>query len=204
MAALGHVAAGGDRGHGVHAVEPVEERGRLLLAVRLFILSEIMLFGAFFTAYFVLRAEAPRWPPTPDLERPELPLVALNTLILLSSSVTMQRAVARIGRGDTAGLRRWLGVTLALGAVFLGIQGFEFSSNGFGISDGVFGSTFYALTGFHGAHVLAGLLVISAVTNRARLGLVSREHHTGVEVVSLYWHFVDVVWVTLFMTVYVL
>lgn len=187
-----------------HAVDTAAERGALLLGVRLFILSEVMLFGAFFAAYFVLRDAAPAWPPLPELERPGLALVGFNTALLLSSSVTMQWAVTRIGRGDAAGLRRGLLATLILGAVFLAIQGYEFTSNGFGIADGVFGSTFYTLTSFHGAHVLGGLLLISVVANRARLGLVSREHHTAVEAVSYYWHFVDVVWVVLFLTVYVL
>jgi cytochrome c oxidase subunit 3 len=190
--------------HTVHAIDRAAERGTLLLGVRLFILSEVMLFGAFFTAYFVLRAQAPAWPPLPDLERPELPLVALNTFLLLSSSVTMQRGVIAIGRGDLAGLRRGLLATLVLGSVFLAIQAYEFASNGFGIADGVFGSTFYSLTSFHGAHVLGGLLLIGMVANRARLGLVSRERHTAVEAVSYYWHFVDGVWVMLFLTVYVL
>lgn len=192
--------------HAAHgpALDPVEERRRLLWGVRLFILSEIMLFGAFFTAYFVLRAQAPAWPPSPDFERPELALVGFNTLLLLSSSVTMQWAMTRIGRDDRTGFRRGLLATLILGAVFLGIQVYEFSTNGFGISDGVFGSTFYALTGLHGAHVLTGLLLMLAIANRARLGLVNREYHTGAEAVSIYWHFVDVVWVTLFVTVYVL
>ena len=187
-----------------HAVDTAAERGTLLLGVRLFILSEVMLFGAFFAAYFVLRDAAPAWPPLPGLERPALALVGFNTALLLSSSVTMQWAVTRIGRGDPAGLRRGLHATLILGAVFLAIQGYEFTSNGFGISDGVFGSTFYTLTSFHGAHVLGGLLLIGVVANRARLGLVTREHHTAVEAVSYYWHFVDVVWVVLFLTVYVL
>ena len=187
-----------------HAVDTAAERRMLLLGVRLFILSEVMLFGAFFTAYFVLRAQAPAWPPLPDLERPELPLVGFNTLLLLSSSVTMQWAVTRIGRGDAAGFKRGLLATLMLGTVFLAIQGYEFVSNGFGISDGVFGSTFYTLTSFHGAHVLGGLLLMGVLANRARLGLVTREHHTAVEGVSYYWHFVDVVWVVLFLTVYVL
>lgn len=187
-----------------HAADPRAERGTLLLGVRLFILSEMMLFGALFAAYFVLRYQAPAWPPQAELERPELPLVAFNTALLLSSSVTMQWAVSRIARGDGAGLRRGLGLTLVLGTIFLFVQAYEFTSNGFGISDGVFGSTFYTLTGFHGAHVLAGLLIIGAVANRARLGLVDQARHTAVEAASYYWHFVDAVWVLLFLTVYVL
>ena len=192
---------------GAHAARPADaaaERTTLLLGVRLFILSEVMLFGAFFTAYFVLRFQAPRWPPQGDVDRPELLLVGINTLILLASSVTMQWATRRIARGDAAGLRRGLAATLLLGAVFLVVQGYEFATNGFGFADGIFGSTFYTLTGFHGAHVLAGLLLIGAVANRARLGLIDQARHTAVEAVGYYWHFVDVVWVFLFVTVYVL
>ena len=193
-------------GGAVHHAEgdPVQEAGRLLLGLRLFILSEIMLFGAFFAAYFVLRGEAPSWPPSPDFERPGLLLVGVNTLILVSSSVTIQWAISQVRRGNGSGLRRGLGITIVLGGIFLAVQIYEFLNNGFGIADGVFGSTFYSLTGLHGFHVLTGLVLISVVANRARLGLVNRDHHTALEAVSLYWHFVDVVWVTLFLTVYVL
>ena len=190
--------------HAAHPADPAAERTTLLLGVRLFILSEVMLFGALFTAYFVLRVQAKSWPPQGGAERPELLLVGLNTLVLLVSSVTMQWATRRIARGDAAGLRRGLAATLVLGSVFLVVQGYEFATNGFGFADGIFGSTFYTLTGFHGAHVLGGLLIIAAVANRARLGLISQARHTAVEAVGYYWHFVDVVWVILFVTVYVL
>lgn len=180
------------------------ERWRLLLGVRLFILSEVMLFGALFAAYFVLRAEAPSWPPLSTIHRPELGLIAANTLILLSSSGTIAWAVGRAWADDRRGVLRGLAVTLGLGAIFLVIQAWEFTHNGFGLADGIFGSTFYTLTGFHGAHVLAGLVGIAVVLNRARLGLVDREHGTPAEAVSYYWHFVDAVWLTLFLTLYVL
>jgi cytochrome c oxidase subunit 3 len=116
----------------------------------------------------------------------------------------MQWAVRAAGGGNRTAILRWLGLTLLLGAVFIVIQAYEFASNGFGLDAGVFGSTFYILTGFHGAHVLAGVLLIAIVANRARLGLVSAEHHTAVEATSYYWHFVDVVWIFLFSTLYVL
>lgn len=191
-------------GAGAEPAARVAERWRLLLGVRLFILSEVMLFGALFAAYFVLRAEAPSWPPLSTIHRPEIGLVALNTLILVSSSGTMQWAVLRARADDRRGLVRALLGTLALGAIFLVIQAWEFAHNGFGLADGVFGSTFYTLTGFHGAHVSGGLVAIAVVLNRARLGLVDRAHDTPVEAVSYYWHFVDVVWLTLFLTLYVL
>lgn len=180
------------------------EAAAVRLGVLVFIVSEAMLFAAFFAAYFGLRGISATWPPTPEIRRPELPLVALNTLFLLTSSVTLQWAIGRIRAGDRGGLVRGVAATLALGTLFLAIQAFEFSQNGFGISDGVFGSTFYTLTGFHGAHVAAGLAILAAVLRRARRGLVTPERHVAVEAVSYYWHFVDAVWLVLFTTVYVL
>jgi len=183
--------------------DPHEARSNMLLGVRLGILSEVMLFGALFAAYFVIRSESGGWPPEGH-ERPELLLPGLNTLLLLSSSVTMQWAVRAIGRGEVAAMRRALRVTLLLGSIFIVVQGYEFATNGFGLDAGVFGSTFYTLTGFHGAHVLAGLGFMAIVATRARRGLISAEHHTAVEAASYYWHFVDAVWVVLFSTLYVL
>jgi len=179
-------------------------RGNMLLGVKLGILSEVMLFGALFAAYFVVRAESPGWPPVAGLERPELLLPGLNTLLLVSSSVTMQWAVRSARGGDRSRILRWLGLTLLLGGIFMVIQGYEFATNGFGLDAGIFGSTFYILTGFHGAHVLAGLGLMAIVANRARRGLISAEHHTAVEATSYYWHFVDAVWLFLFSTLYVL
>jgi len=194
--ALGH--------HAPSAEEVVAAQRNMLLGVKLGILSEAMLFGALFAAYFVIRSDGPGWPPTPGLERPELLLPGLNTLLLVSSSGTMQSAVRAVRRGDGSGMRRWLGLTMLLGSIFILIQGYEFANNGFGLDSGTFGSTFYTLTGFHGAHVLVGLGLMSIMMNRARRGLVSGEHHTGLEATSYYWHFVDVVWLFLFSTLYIL
>ena len=191
-----HVAAGS---HG----EEAAARNRMLLGVKLGILSEVMLFAALFAAYFVIRGESGGWPPNGQ-ERPELLLPGVNTLLLVSSSFTMQWAVRAIGRGQLASMRLGLRLTILLGTVFILIQGYEFANNGFGLDDGVFGSTFYTLTGFHGAHVLAGLGIMAIVAARARHGHISQEHHTIVESASYYWHFVDVVWLFLFSTLYVL
>jgi cytochrome c oxidase subunit 3 len=188
---------------GSHTEDEMAARSNMLLGVKLGILSEVMLFGALFAAYFVIRSESGGWPPHGQ-ERPELLLPGINTLLLMSSSVTMQLAVRAIGRGEVAAMRLRLRLTLLLGTVFLFVQGYEFATNGFGLSDGVFGSTFYTLTGFHGAHVLAGLGFMAIVATRARRGLISAERHTAVEAASYYWHFVDAVWVVLFLTLYVL
>jgi cytochrome c oxidase subunit 3 len=186
-------------------VDAANSRANVLLGVKLGILSEVMLFGTLFAAYFVERAASVGWPPSSSgLERPELLLPGINTVLLVTSSLTMQLAVGAARVGSRPRLLRWLGLTMLLGAVFLGVQGYEFVTNGFGLSSGIFGSTFYILTGFHGAHVLAGLILLAIITNRARLGLITADRHTAVEATSYYWHFVDVVWLFLFTTLYVL
>ena len=194
-----------DAGHAPMLIteDPVEARRSMLLGVKLAIASEVMLFGALFAAYFVVRADSPSWPP-PGLERPELLLPGLNTVLLVTSSVTMQMAVWAIGRDDRRRSLRWMAATLVLGTIFLFIQGSEFANNGFGLKNGVFGSTFYTITGFHGAHVFIGLVLIAIVANRARRGLISGSRHTAVEAASYYWHFVDAVWLFVIATLYVL
>jgi cytochrome c oxidase subunit 3 len=184
--------------------DPDAARSNMLLAVKLGILSEVMLFGALFAAYFVVRSESPGWPPVAGLERPALLLPGLNMLLLVASSGTMQSTVRSARSGDQSRIRRWNGFTLLLGVIFMIIQGYEFATNGFGLDAGTFGSTFYVLTGFHGAHVLAGLGLMAIVAGRARRGLVSAEHHTVVEAMSYYWYFVVAAGVFLFSTLYVL
>ena len=182
-----------------HGAAPAEGDGRhVRTGMQLFIVSEAMLFAAFFAAYFYLRGETVHWPPQATFARPELALVSANTLLLLASSVTLQRAH---GGGRT--WRRWLGATIALGSVFLVIQGLEYSRNAFTVADGVFGSTFYTLTSFHGAHVAIGLLALAAMLQRARRGFLAPDA-AAFAAASYYWHFVDVVWLFLFTTVYVL
>jgi cytochrome c oxidase subunit 3 len=189
----------------VHGEDGSAARANLLLGVKLGILSEVMLFGALFAAYFVERAASVGWPPSASgLERPELILPGLNTVVLVTSSLTMQLAVRASRAGSRSDILRWLGLTLLLGGIFVLVQGYEFASNGFGLSSGIFGSTFYILTGFHGAHVLVGLGLLAIVANRARRGLISAERHTAVEASSYYWHFVDAVWLFLFTTLYAL
>jgi cytochrome c oxidase subunit 3 len=195
----------GDHDAGQLAADQAAANSNVLLGVKLGILSEVTLFGALFAAYFVVRAASPGWPPASShLERPELLLPGLNTLLLVTSSATMQLAVRSARAGDRSRILRWMGLTLLLGGIFILVQAYEFLSNGFGLDAGIFGSTFYILTGFHGAHVLAGLVLIAVVANRARLGLVTSDRHTAVEATSYYWHFVDVVWLFLFTTLYVL
>ena len=173
-----------------------------LVGMLLFIASEIMFFAGLFAAYFNVRAAHAQWPP-PGFQL-DLVLAGGLTVILVSSSFTMQYAVSRIRRGDRTGMVRALTVTLILGVVFLCGQLYDYSSLGFGINSGVYGTLFYTMTGFHGAHVLGGVIGMSVVLLRGISGQFSARHHTAVEAVSIYWHFVDVVWIGLFSTLYLL
>jgi cytochrome c oxidase subunit 3 len=211
----------GDPGHSVAEHNPVaglahDHRGGIsnpILGMLLFICSEVMFFSGLFAAYFNVRATAVIWPPIvasdPALtERFNLhaePWFALVlTIILVLSSFTCQFGVWAIRRGDRTGFIRNFAVTLVLGVVFLIGQGYDYATLGFGLSDGVFGTTFYTLTGFHGAHVFGGAVMLSVILYRGLAGQFSADHHDAVEATSLYWHFVDVVWIALFSTLYIL
>ncbi len=173
------------------------------LGMLLFIASEIMVFGSFFTAYFFIRViNNNAWPPAGD----ELPkyVAGINTAILVTSSFTMHWATQSIKRGNRAGLQAGMVLTLALGACFLITQAREYSRIGFAPHDNAFGTVFYGLTGLHGAHVLIGLTLLTMVTIRSFRGHFSPEHHHGVEIPGIYWHFVDVMWIVVYTTVYIL
>jgi cytochrome c oxidase subunit 3 len=177
-----------------------------LLGMVLFIASEVMFFGGLFGAYFTIRSAATQWPPpgTPHLTTW---YAAILTTILVSSSVTMQLGVWAIRRNEERRLVLWLAVSLLLGLAFLAGQANEYRQlieEGMTLSSGVFGSTFFTLTGFHGAHVAGGAAFIVIVLLRARSGQFTARHHDTVEMASYYWHFVDVVWIGLFSTIYLL
>lgn len=174
-----------------------------LLGMVLFIASEVMFFGGLFGAYFNIRADAPQWPPA-GLEELHYVLPGIFTLVLIISSFTLHAALNAIKRGNQAGLIRWTMLTVILGVIFLAGQLYDYSTLEFTIRDGVYGTTFYTLTGFHGAHVFAGLVYLFIVLVRASTGQFTRHSHAAVEGASLYWHFVDVVWVVLFLILYVL
>jgi cytochrome c oxidase subunit 3 len=140
-----------------------------------------------------------------NLHTPEHLVVAGTlTAILVLSSVTMQLGIWAIRRGDRRAFLRATAVPLLLGVVFLVGQVWDYTQLEFGITDTAFGSTFYTLTGFHGAHVLGGAVMLSVVLYRGLAGQFSARHHDAVEATSLYWHFVDVVWIALFSTLYLL
>src|SRR6201996_4509240 len=173
------------------------------LGMMLFIISEIMIFGAFFTAYFFIRVVggAP-WPATGDT-LPKL-VAGFNTAILLSSSVTIHFAQESIKKNNRLGLQLGMVATWLLGATFLFIQINEYVHIGFSPQDSAQGSVFYGLTGLHGAHVTIGLMLLTFVTIRSFRGHYSAEHHRGMEVPGIYWHFVDAMWIVVYFTVYIL
>ena len=172
------------------------------LGMVLFISSEVMFFAGLFGAYFTIRGRAGEWPP-PGAEV-ELVLPALATMMLIASSFTMHRAEGAATTGSRAGTATWLATTFLLGAAFLTVQGVEYAGLDFEISDHSYGTLFYAMTGFHGLHVAAGLAAIGLVAVKNSRGHLVDGRHGPVTAVSYYWHFVDVVWVALFATLYVL
>jgi cytochrome c oxidase subunit 3 len=174
-----------------------------LLGMLLFIISEIMVFGAFFTAYFFIRVvDANPWPAA-GTELPKI-IAGFNTAVLLSSSVTIHWALESVKRGNRFGLKAGMLTTFFLGCTFLFVQINEYVHIGFAPSNSAQASVFYGLTGLHGAHVFIGLCLLLMVTVRAFRGHFSPEQHRGVEVPGIYWHFVDVMWVIVYTTVYLL
>jgi cytochrome c oxidase subunit III len=174
-----------------------------VLGMLLFIGSEIMLFGSFFTAYFFVRVvNGYPWPPPGE----HLPVfvAGVNTCILVTSSFTMHWALQSIKRGNRAGLKAGLVLTFAMGLTFLLTQIAEYSRIGFSPSDNAFATCFFSLTGLHGMHVFVGLMLLLFAAIRAFRGHFSPEHHHGVELPGIYWHFVDVMWIVVYTTVYLL
>ena len=162
-----------------------------------------MLFGSFFTAYFFIRiVQHSPWPPAP-FHFP-VAVAGMNTVILLTSSFTMHFALHSIKRGNRTGLQVGLFVTLLMGMVFLGTQINEYFKAGFSIHDGAFASVFYGLTGLHGAHVFVGLTLLSIMNIRTLRGHFTQDAHMGVECAGIDWHFVDVMWIIVYTTVYLL
>jgi cytochrome c oxidase subunit III len=192
--------------HDHHGPPPAHRSSRVnpeLLGMLLFIISEIMVFGAFFTAYFFIRVvQGAEWP----AEGTSLPvaIAGVNTAILVSSSVTLHWAETALKKGNRQAFKAGMLTTFLLGATFLFIQINEYVHIGFAPHDHAQGSIFYGLTGLHGAHVAIGLLLLGFVTIRAFRGHFSAQEHRGVEIPGIYWHFVDVMWIIVYATIYIL
>jgi cytochrome c oxidase subunit 3 len=181
-----------------------------VVGIFLFIGSEIMLFGSFFTVYFFDRVvnNTHPWPtinPATGIpwERPWF-VALVNTCILVTSSFTMHWATVSVKRGNRAGLQAGMVLTILLGLTFLLTQVIEYHRLGYNTSDSSFAATFFGLTGLHGVHVFIGLIILTVMCIRSFRGHFSPEHHHGIEVGGIYWHFVDVMWIVVYVTVYIL
>jgi cytochrome c oxidase subunit 3 len=200
-AALSH-----EHEHEHHGPPPANQSSRVntaVLGMLLFIISEVMIFGAFFTAYFFIRVVGKAPWPHPGTTLP-VNVAAFNTCILVSSSFTIHFAQESIRKDNRWGLKVGMVMTFLLGATFLFIQINEYAHLGFSPQDFAQGSIFYGLTGLHGAHVTIGLMLLLFVNIRTFRGQYSSSGYLGMEVPGIYWHFVDVMWIIVFFTVYVL
>jgi cytochrome c oxidase subunit 3 len=170
------------------------------VGVVVWLASELMFFAGLFAAYFTLRSINDPWPP----DRVELATArtAVATVVLVASSGAMHRAVVAAGRDDRRDAIRWLGITALMGLIFLSNQALEYAEADFRLDDDAYASIFYLMTGFHGLHVIGGLVFMGAVA-AAIAGRSRAPAHETVEVCGYYWHFVDVVWVAMFLTIYV-
>jgi cytochrome c oxidase subunit 3 len=185
---------------------PVVQVG-MRYGMALFIASEVMFFVAWFWAYFNAALFPPeqiqgQWPPPNVQTFDPWDLPFLNTLILLMSGVTVTWAHHALREGNRKHMLQGLALTIFLGACFTAVQAFEYSHAAFGFRDGIYPSTFYMATGFHGFHVLVGTIFLIVCFLRARAGHFKPEHHFGFEAAAWYWHFVDVVWLFLFCCIY--
>ena len=186
--------------HGEHSEHPDHR----MFGLATFLVADAMTFAGFFAAYLTFKAVNPL--PDGAIYELELPLPILNTVLLLVSSATFHRAGQAIRRDDHGRCRRWLLITAGLGLAFLVSQMVEYFTLPFGLTDNLYASTFFAATGFHGLHVTLGALMILIVWWQARQpqGRVTAADHFPLEAAELYWHFVDGIWVILFVILYLL
>lgn len=175
----------------------------LKLGFWIFIASEVMFFGGLIATFLKYKLNSP----TPEAALLDVALVGVNTFVLVTSSFTVVMSLSSLRSGDRGGFVRNLIFTVLLGVLFLGGQGFEFVTlygEGVTLTSSLFGSTFFTLTGFHGLHVLIGVLWAIILVIRAAQGAYGPEDDIGIEVFGLYWHFVDIVWIFLFTLIYLI
>ena len=194
--------------HGRGSSRPIDNTA--MLGMLLFIASEIMFFAGLFAAYFDVRARyGADWPAVPEgVEFGVNAFIVLGTVVLVSSSAVIQWGVWRIRKGDRTGFTRAFALTALMGATFLVLELLDWTFlatvDGLTLNGSIFGSLYFTMTGFHFAHVLGGVIGISIVLLRGLSGQFSARNHIAVEAMSAYWHFVDVVWIFLFLTYYIL
>lgn len=175
------------------------------LAMWLFLGSECLLFGGLISTYMLYRGRVSDGPHPSGIF--DIPFTSVSSFVLLMSSLTMVLAVSSAQRGDDRRTNLWLTVTAVLGATFIGGQVYEFTAfmrEGLGFSTSLFGSSFYTLTGFHGVHVSVGVIMLLSTMGIIRKNKITGNKAEVVELVGLYWHFVDVVWIIIFTLVYLI
>jgi cytochrome c oxidase subunit 3/cytochrome o ubiquinol oxidase subunit 3 len=171
-----------------------------------FLGSECLLFGALISVYLLYKGQSLHGTISPK-DVYDIPYTSVSSFVLLMSSLTMVLALAAIQRGDQHRLRVWLLTTALLGATFVGGQTYEFTvfiREGLKLHTNLFGSSFFVLTGFHGAHVTIGVLMLLSLFSLSLKGRLPTEKAETVELVGLYWHFVDIVWIVIFTLVYLI
>jgi cytochrome c oxidase subunit 3 len=175
-----------------------------VFGMTIFLASEAMLFAGLIAGYVVLRLSSPAWPPSADLPKLPVVLTGINTVFLIASSFTYHAAEVAVKKGKTG--TAWLFITVLLGTLFLCIQGYEwYHMHHEGLwfnTGGAYGSSFFVLTGFHGLHVLVGVLMIAWALIRQLGGAYTAQSHTYLILAGMYWHFVDVVWLFLYSVLY--
>ena len=201
---LDHTQAPVSAGHGDdHATATGLSNEKV--AMWAFLGSECLLFGALIATYLVYKGRSINGPFPKDIY--DIPFTSASSFILLMSSLTMVLAVSSIERNDHKRLRLWLTVTALLGSSFIAGQIYEFTAfvrEGLTMKTNLFGSSFYVLTGFHGVHVTLGILMLLSLVNLSRRGKITQAKAETVEIVGLYWHFVDVVWIVIFTVIYLI
>jgi cytochrome c oxidase subunit 3/cytochrome o ubiquinol oxidase subunit 3 len=191
-----------EHGHGHHTATGISNEK---LAMWIFLGSDCLLFGGLISTYLLLRHRSVEGLGPADVF--DIPFTSVSSFVLLMSSLTMALAVASIVRGDIHRNRVWLGTTALLGAVFIGGQVYEFTTfyrEGLGYTTNIFGSAFYTLTGFHGVHVSVGIIMLMSLLVMSLRGNLGPDRAEAVEIVGLYWHFVDIVWILIFTIVYLI
>ena len=193
-----------DHGHGGHGHTSTGLSNNKL-AMWLFLGSECLLFGGLISTYMLYRGRHPKGP-GPD-QVFSIPFTSVSSFVLLMSSLTMVLAVSSAHRRDDRNTNLWLTVTALLGATFVGGQVYEFTAfyrEGLGFTTSLFGSSFYTLTGFHGVHVTVGIIMLMALVGMVRRNRIPGSKAETVELIGLYWHFVDIVWIVIFTLVYLI
>ncbi|MEX2226356.1 MAG: heme-copper oxidase subunit III [Dehalococcoidia bacterium] len=188
-----------------HALDTNTGLDNRKLLMWLFLASECLFFGSFIAAFLLYRDRNVVGPYPEDLY--DIPFTSVSSFVLLMSSLTMVLALAAIQRGNLQAMRVWLIATALLGISFLSGQAFEFTefwNEGLSLDQNLFGTTFFVLTGFHGAHVSVGVLILLSLVDASWRGKLTTDHSLAVELAGLYWHFVDIVWIVIFTLIYLI